>query len=203
MKFLVYLTGWLASLLFVCQPVVSQLRDTVNLDEVVVTGEIKPVLTDKSLYQIKSISAREIRGRGATNLSELLSNELSFRITQDAALGSSLSLNGLTGEHVKILIDGVPVVGRQAGILDLTQINLSKVDHIEVVEGPMSVIYGSNALGGVINIITQRPVYGDKGIYKVRTYYETVGVYNADIEALFTRNKHTFDVSGGRHFFGG
>ncbi|HEX3006682.1 MAG TPA: TonB-dependent receptor, partial [Bacteroidales bacterium] len=155
------------------------------------------------LYQIKSISAREIRGRGATNLSELLSNELSFRITQDAALGSSLSLNGLTGEHVKILIDGVPIVGRQAQNLDLTQINLSKVDHIEVVEGPMSVIYGSNALGGVINIITQRPVYGDKGIYKVRTYYETVGVYNADIEALFTRNKHTFDVSGGRHFFGG
>lgn len=193
----------LVGLLCMGMPVFSQMRDTVNLDEVVVTGEMKPILTDRSLYQIKSISAREIRGRGATNLSELLSNELSFRISQDAALGSSLRLNGLTGEHVKILVDGVPVVGRQAGILDLSQINLFKVDHIEVVEGPMSVIYGSNALGGVINIITQRPVYGNRDIIKAKTYYETAGVYNADAEVIVSRNKHTFDLSGGRHFFGG
>ncbi len=203
MKIQRYLTGWYAILLFACQPVFSQLRDTVDLDEVVVTGEMKPVLTDRSLYQIKSISAREIRGRGATNLSELLSNELSFRISQDAALGSSLKLNGLSGEHIKILVDGIPLVGRQAGILDLSQINMFKVDHIEVVEGPMSVIYGSNALGGVINIITQRPVYGDRSNYKIRTYYETAGVYNADVDATLSRNKHTFNLSGGRHFFGG
>lgn len=200
---LVYSAGWFIGLLIMCQPVFSQLRDTVDLDEVVVTGEMKPVLTDKSLYQIKSISAREIRGRGATNLAQLLSSELSFRITQDAALGSSLRLNGLSGEHVKILIDGIPMVGRQAGILDLSQINLFKVDHIEVVEGPMSVIYGSNALGGVINIITQRPVFGNHSSYKLRTYYETAGVYNADIDALVTHNKHTLSVNGGRHFFGG
>lgn len=203
MSFIKFSAGWFIGLLFMCQSAFSQLRDTVDLDEVVVTGEMKPVITDRSLYQIKSISAREIRGRGATNLSELLSNELSFRISQDAALGSSLRLNGLSGEHVKILIDGVPVVGRQAGILDLSQINLFKVDHIEVVEGPMSVIYGSNALGGVINIITQRPVYGDRSIYKLRTYYETAGVYNIDLDGVFTRNKHTFNLSGGRHFFGG
>lgn len=203
MRFQFLTAVWFISFFFIGPTALSQIRDTVSLDEVVVTGELKPVLSDRSLYQIKSISAREIRGRGATNLSELLSNELSFRISQDAALGSSLRLNGLTGEHVKILIDGIPVVGRQAGILDLSQISLFKVDHIEVVEGPMSVIYGSNALGGVINIITQRPVYGDRSIYKFRTYYETAGVYNADIDAIITRNNHTFNLSGGRHFFGG
>lgn len=203
MKFLIYTAGWVVGLFLTIQPVFSQLKDTVSLDEVVVTGEVKPIVADRSLYQIKSISAREIRGRGATNLSELLSSELSFRISQDAALGSSLSLNGLSGEHIKILMDGVPVVGRQAGILDLSQINLFKVDHIEVVEGPMSVIYGSNALGGVINIITQRPVYGERDLFKARTYYETAGVYNADVDALINRNKHTFNLSAGRHFFGG
>lgn len=203
MKFLIHIAGWLAGVLLSCQSALSQLPDTVSLEEVVVTGEMKPILADRSLYQIKSISAREIRGRGATNLSELLSSELSFRISQDAALGSSLRLNGLSGEHIKILIDGVPIVGRQAGILDLSQINLFKVDHIEVVEGPMSVIYGSNALGGVINIISRRPVYGEKSIIKVRTYYETAGVYNADADVIINRNKHTFSLSGGRHFFGG
>lgn len=185
------------------QPVFSQFRDTVELDAVVVTGEMKPIVADRSLYQIKSISAREIRGRGATNLSELLSNQLSFRVSQDAALGSSLKLNGLGGEHVKILVDGIPIVGRQGGILDLNQINLFRVDHIEVVEGPMSVIYGSNALGGVINIITQRPVFGQKSIYKLRTYYESVGVYNADADITVNRGSNTFNLSGGRHFFGG
>jgi outer membrane receptor for ferrienterochelin and colicins len=197
------MAGWLAGILLTCQSAFSQLPDTVSLNEVVVTGEMKPILADRSLYQIKSISAREIRGRGATNLSELLSTELSFRISQDAALGSSLRLNGLSGEHIKILVDGVPMVGRQAGILDLSQINLFKVDHIEVVEGPMSVIYGSNALGGVINIISQRPVYGERNIYRTRTYYETAGVYNADADVIINRNKHTFGLSGGRHFFGG
>lgn len=203
MKFLSYFTGWSICLLFMGQPVFSQLRDTVELDAVVVTGEMKPILADQSLYQIKSISAREIRGRGATNLSELLSNQLSFRVSQDAVLGSSLKLNGLGGEHVKILVDGIPIVGRQGGILDLNQINLFRVDHIEVVEGPMSVIYGSNALGGVINIITQRPVFGQKSIYKFRTYYESVGVYNADADITVNRGSNTFNLSGGRHFFGG
>jgi len=203
-NFSINLRGWLViALLITNQSLFSQMRDTVTLSEVVVTGELKPVLADRSLYQIKSISAREIRGRGATTLSELLSNELSFRISQDAALGSSLKLNGMSGEHVKILVDGIPLVGRQAGILDLSQINLFKVDHIEVVEGPMSVIYGSNALGGVINIITKKQVYGNRSLYKIRTYYQSVGVYNADADFTFHKDQHTLNSSFGRHFFGG
>ena len=66
-----------------------------------------------------------------------------------------MSLQGLSGEHIKFLIDGVPVIGRMDGNVDLSQLNMYNVDHIEIVEGPMSVIYGSNALAGAVNIITK------------------------------------------------
>jgi len=80
----------------------------------------------------------------------MLSTELNIRTTHDGALGSSLTMQGLGGEHIKILVDGVPVIGRENGNIDLDQINLQNVDHIEVINGPMSVVYGSNALAGVI-----------------------------------------------------
>jgi outer membrane receptor for ferrienterochelin and colicins len=69
--------------------------------------------------------------------------------------GSSVSINGISGEGVKILVNGVPMVGRIDGKIDISQINLTNVERIEIVKGPQSVIYGTDALGGVINIITK------------------------------------------------
>ena len=112
-----------------------------EMDEVVVTAQYSPRRVDQSIYNVKVIDNQKIRQKAATNLSELLNNELSVRISNDAALGSSMSIQGLSGEHVKILIDGVPVIGRMNGNIDLSQINMHNVDHIEIVEGPMSVIY--------------------------------------------------------------
>ena len=63
----------------------------------------------------------------------------------------------------RILVDGVPVIGRLDGNIDLSQINLENVDHIEIVEGPMSVIYGSNALAGVVNFILDTDFEGVRG----------------------------------------
>ena len=59
----------------------------------------------------------------------------------------------MSGENVKIMIDGVPVIGRQNGNLDLSQLNLLGIEHVEIIEGPLSVNYGNNALVGTINLI--------------------------------------------------
>ena len=67
-----------------------------------------------------------------------------------------MSVQGLSGENVKILIDGVPVVGRLNGNVDLSQINLTNIERVEIVEGPLSVNYGTNALAGTINLITKK-----------------------------------------------
>ena len=173
-----------------------------NVDEVVVTGQYAAATQDKSIYKVKVLNSKEIEQRAAVNIKEMLSTELNIRTTHDGALGSSLTMQGLGGEHIKILVDGVPVIGRENGNIDLDQINLQNVDHIEVINGPMSVVYGSNALAGVINIITKSP---DRLMFSsnVDTYYESVGVYNLNAGASGTLKRNSFSLTGGRNFFDG
>jgi outer membrane receptor for ferrienterochelin and colicins len=184
-------------------PLVYELEtQAFDFDEVVVTGQNKPISVDKSIYNIKLIGKKEIEQTASTNLSDLLNKQVNFQINNDPSTGSSLKLQGITGENVKILIDGVPVIGRLDGNIDLTQINLSEVDHVEIVEGPMSVIYGSNALGGVINIITKENQYAN---FKAGAdlYYESVGVYNANGNAYWKKGKNSLGGTFGRNFFQG
>lgn len=173
-----------------------------DVGELVVTAQFSPKKIDESIYKVRVINNSVIENKGATNLSELISNELNFSPVRDAALGSSVRIQGLGGEHVKILIDGVPMVGRQNGILDLSQINVSSIDHIEIIEGPMSVVYGSNAMAGVINIFTKENKR--KSITaSIQEYYETVGVYDIDGSFSVNKGKSTLGLSFGRNFFNG
>lgn len=173
-----------------------------DLDEVVITGESKPLTSDNSIYNIKLLDKKLIEQKGATNLAELLSNELNIRLNHDPSTGTSLKMQGISGENVKILIDGIPVIGRLEGNIDLSQIDLSVVDHIEIVEGPMSVIYGSNALAGVINIITKDNKYA-RYKFAFNTYYESVGTYNANADVSLKLKKNILILNGGRNFFSG
>ncbi len=173
-----------------------------DVDEVVVTAQFSPKKVDESIYKVRVIDNSVVEKKGATNLTELISNELNFSPVRDAALGNTVLIQGLGGEHVKILVDGVPMVGRQNGILDLSQINVGSVDHIEVVEGPMSVVYGSNAMAGVINIFTKENKRKSLTA-SVEGYYETVGVYDFDGSFSLNKGKNTFGLFFGRYFFDG
>lgn len=173
-----------------------------DIDEVVVTGQFTPQRIDKSIYKIAVINSKQIEGKAATNLAELMNGEVNFRITQDAVFGSSLTIQGMSGNNIKILIDGVPVIGRMGGDVDLSQLNLSNVDHIEIVEGPMSVIYGSNSLAGAINLITKENTRNSVST-SIDAYYESVGVYNFNGLASIKKDNHTFSANVGRNFFGG
>ncbi len=173
-----------------------------DMNEVVVTAQYSPQRVDQSIYKVKVINSRQIEQKAANNLTDLLNSELNIRISQDGALGTSMSLQGLSGEHIKFLVDGVPVIGRMNGNIDISQLNLYNVDHIEVIEGPMSVIYGSNALAGVINIITKENKNTRLSAYG-KGYLESVGVYNFDFGASYKAKDHVFSFSGGRNFFDG
>jgi outer membrane receptor for ferrienterochelin and colicins len=131
-------------------------KDSFALDQVVVTGQFTPTDTRSTVNTVKVIGRQQIENRGAANIGELLQAEANIRINQDAILGGVISINGLQGENVKVLIDGVPVVGRLNSNVDLNQISLSNIQRIEIVEGAQSVIYGSDASAGVINLITKK-----------------------------------------------
>jgi outer membrane receptor for ferrienterochelin and colicins len=173
-----------------------------NMSEVVITAQLTPEKADRSIYKINVINSRQIEQKAATNLSDLLSTESNMRLSQGGVLGTSLSMQGLTGENVKFLIDGVPVVGRLNGNIDLNQLNLYNVDHVEIIEGPMSVIYGSNAIAGVVNIITKENRNSSLTAY-ANAYLETVGVYNFNAGTSVTRKNQHFSLDLARNFFDG
>jgi len=173
-----------------------------NMDEVVITAQFQPEKADKSIYKINVINSRQIERKAATNLTDLLSSESNMRISQGGVLGSSLSLQGLSGENVKFLVDGVPVVGRLNGNIDLNQLNLYNVDHVEIIEGPMSVIYGSNAIAGVVNIITKENKSAALTAF-ANAYLESVGVYNFNAGGSVRRKNNSFSLDLSRNFFDG
>lgn len=182
--------------------IIKLIPEILNIDELVVTAQFTPERADNSIYRVKVINSQQIEQKGANNLMELLGSELNVRTSQSGVLGSSMSLQGMGGEHIKYLINGIPVIGRMNGNIDITQLNLHNADHLEVIEGPMSVIYGSNALAGVINIIT-RENKNYKFFGQANSYIESVGIYNFNGNASIKENNHIVQLSGGRDFFGG
>ncbi len=132
---------------------------TENLDEVVVTAT-------RTLRQLSSlplpvtlIPKKQIERSGVTRLNEILDEQTGIVMTPDATIGGGLGvqIQGIASDYVLVLIDGVPVVGRSGGNLDLSRFAIGNIKQIEVVKGPSSALFGSEALGGVINIITDRP----------------------------------------------
>lgn len=129
-----------------------------QLNEVVVTGQYEPQSLKKSVYNVRVIDSERIRLRAAVNVVGVLNNELGFRFSNDLTLGTTdVQLMGMSGRNVKILLDGLPMVDRGDTRESLNQIDVNSIERIEIVEGPMSVSYGSDALAGVVNIITKKP----------------------------------------------
>ncbi len=176
--------------------------ETVDINEVVVTAQYTQKSSDKAVHKIKVIDRKKIESMGAVTLRDILTNETNVRITQDNVLGSSTSVQGLSGQNVKILIDGVPVIGRVGGNIDLSQINLNDIERIEIIEGPLSVEYGTNALAGTINLITKK-TSNKRYKLNLNSYYETVGQYNFDGSLQFKRKKDNYFLTVGRNFFDG
>ncbi|MDW3194370.1 MAG: TonB-dependent receptor [Cytophagales bacterium] len=132
-----------------------------SLEQVVVTGQFQPQSAKNSVYRVRTIGSDRLNQQAATDLFDVLSSELNLNLSRDNATGrTSISMQGLGGQYVKVLLDGVPMTGR-SGVgndIDLGQINVSEVARIEMVEGPMAVNYGADALAGVINIITKKDI---------------------------------------------
>ncbi|MGN6420949.1 MAG: TonB-dependent receptor plug domain-containing protein [Pseudobacter sp.] len=183
------------------------------LQEVVVTGQYQPQSLRKSVYQVRTITADRISRQGATSLTGVLNNELGIRFSNDRTLGTTdIELMGMSGRNVKILLDGVPLVDRGDTRESLNQIDVHTIEKVEIVEGPMSVSYGSDALAGVINIITKK---GSKSKLSVSagaqeesagSEYEpglNKGVHNQYLNLSWQKNNWTISAGGAHNDFGG
>lgn len=171
------------------------------LNEVVITAQIDALPQRDAVNNIISISKNEIEELNSLNLSELLNQQALFDIQFDPALGSSVEMQGMSGNNINILVDGIPVIGRKGGLIDISQLNLSNIEKIEIVRGPSSVSYGTNSTGGVINLITKRTI--DKSHIIFSNYFENIGLkqYNIDINKKI--KKQQFNVNIGHFDFAG
>jgi outer membrane receptor for ferrienterochelin and colicins len=199
----------------VTSPVFAQ-KDTLqikNLDEVIVTGQYKPQTLKKSVYQVRVINNERIRQSGATNIQQVLNNQVGFRFTNDNTIGTTdVQLMGMSGRNVKILLDGIPMVDRGDTRESLNQVDINSIERIEIVEGPMSVSYGSDALAGVINIITKKLTKDNLSI-TARVQEETAGseyhafnykgVHQQNITVNYKKNNWGFTAGGTHNDFGG
>lgn len=130
-------------------------------NEVVVTGTRTLEERDRAAVRVDVITRRMAEERGATNVAGALASELTTDVSASGygSLGSpaGAKIGGLDAERVLILVDGERLGGNVGGVLDLSELSLAGIDRIEIVEGPVSALYGTSGLGGVINIITGPP----------------------------------------------
>ena len=180
-----------------------KLKESVEaLKQVVVTGQFSESSPEKAIHKVTLITRDKIEALNAVSLDQVLARELNMNISTDGILGTTISIQGLSGENVKILVDGVPMIGRLNGNIDLSQINLNDIERIEVVEGPLSVSYGSNALAGTINLITKKD--SQKPISANAKYYtESIGTHNVDGRVGFSKGKNYGGLTFTRNFFDG
>lgn len=183
-------------------------ENSITLDQVVVTGTRTPKLLKDVPIVTRVISDLDIKRMDATNISDLLQTELpgiefSYSMNQQ----TSLNMSGFGGNSVLFLVDGERLAGETLDNVDYSRLNMDNVQRIEIVKGAASSLYGSNAVGGVVNIISresQEPwsvnVNGRYGAHNEQRYGGSVG-FNAGRFNSMTNVQYTsidaIDLSNG------
>lgn len=144
----------------------AQASAPADLDQVVVTGTRTAVTVDASLAAVEVIDRAQIERSQAHSLPELLRGRAGMTVGNNGGLGkqSSVFLRGSESNHVLVLVDGVRIGSANFDLAAFQDLPLEMVERIEIVRGPRSSLYGSDAIGGVIQVFTRR----DRGGYAPR-----------------------------------
>ncbi|WP_196885670.1 TonB-dependent receptor plug domain-containing protein [Aureivirga sp. CE67] len=168
----------------------TQKKDTINgLEEVVVTATKNKRQLSSISVPVTLLKAKDIEALGVTNLKDVLQEVTGLDIVYDH--GAGVQLQGLNSDYILILVDGNPLVGRVSGTFDLSRLNLGDIEQIEIVKGPSSSLYGSEALGGVINIITKK---ANRTSASIIGRYATNNTITGNAELDFVKDKFKLNV---------
>jgi len=162
---------------------------TKDIDDVVITGTLKPVSRSESPVAVEIYNQKFFRKNPTPSIFEGIAmvNGIKPQLNCSVCNTGDIHINGLEGPYTMILIDGMPIVSSLSTVYGLSGIPNSLVDRIEVVKGPASSIYGSEAMGGVINIITKNALTAPKLSVDVMT--TTWSENNVDLSTKFNLGK--------------
>jgi vitamin B12 transporter len=156
----------LSTALALCLPAsaLAQSHDATDLDQLVVTATRTAVTVDASLAAVEVIDRDDIDRSQAHSLPQLLRGRAGINLVNQGGLGkvTTLFLRGTESDHTLFLVDGVRIGSSTSGLASLQDIPIETIDRIEIVRGPRSSLYGSEAIGGVIQIFTRR---ADAGVH--------------------------------------
>ncbi len=170
------------------------------LDEMVVTGTLKAVSRLESAVPVEVYSPAFLKQNPTPSIFEALQNVNGVRpqINCSVCNTGDIHINGLEGPYTLVLIDGIPIVSGLGTVYGLSGIPNSLIAQIEIVKGPASTLYGSEAVGGLINIITKNSLEAPE--FFVDTFATSWGEYNLDIGAKVAIGKKTDMLLGVNYF---
>ncbi len=162
--------------------------------QTVVTASRSEQRAEDAVVATEVVGLRDIERSGARDLGELLETHPGVEVVHSFR-GAGLRLLGLDPEYALVLVDGERAVGRTGGTLDLARFSLRGVERVEIVKGPASVLYGADAMAGVVNVVTRqaREPFEAQG----RLSYGTRRALDARLESGLRRGPVAFSLSGG------
>jgi outer membrane receptor for ferrienterochelin and colicins len=172
------------------------LRETmVPLGEVIVTAARREQRLADAVVETELITARDL-ARGPSDLASVLSERTGVQLDGGVPAGAGIQLRGFGSRRVLLLLDGQPLVGRVNGTMDLGRLPVSGIERIEIVKGPQSTLYGTDAIGGVINVITRKAT-ADGPTAGLTTTAGAAGRTEVSGDAAWRRGSLSTAVDGG------
>lgn len=171
-----------------------------DIDDVVITGTIKPVSKSKSPVNVEIYSQKFFQKNPTPSVFEAIAmvNGVQPQLNCSVCNTGDIHINGLEGPYTMILIDGMPIVSSLSTVYGLSGIPNSLIERIEVVKGPASSLYGSEAMGGVINIITKNALTAPK--LSVNLMTTTWAENNVDLSTKFNVGKNAASLLSLNYF---
>ena len=171
-----------------------------SLDEIVVSGNLRPVSKSTSSVPVDVYSKSFFRKNPTPSIFESLQNVNGVRpqLNCNVCNTGDIHINGLEGPYTFVLIDGMPIVSGLSTVYGLTGIPQALIQRVEVVKGPASTLYGSEAVGGIINIITKKP--SNSPMLFVDSFSSSWGEVNTDIGFKYNASKKIQGLLGINYF---
>lgn len=177
-------------------------QSLLQLDQVVVTGTMRETYIKDSPVKVQVVSSSFLNNNPSDNIMESVGfiNGLYNEVSCGVCGTSSIRINGMEGPYTAVLIDGMPIMGSLASVYGLNGISSNIIEGMEIIKGPNSTLYGSEAMGGVINILTKEPAAREQ--LSLEAYSSTHFENNLDFSyspktegfhTLFSGNAFYFD----------
>ena len=171
-----------------------------SLGEIVISGTLRPVTKTNSPVPVEVYSETFFKKNPTPSIFESLQNVNGVRPQLNCSVCNTgdIHINGLEGPYTFVLIDGMPIVSGLSTVYGLTGIPQALIERVEIVKGPASTLYGSEAVGGIINVITKKPT--NAPLLSTDTFVSSWGEVNLDVGLRYEVSEKVHGLLGLNYF---